>query len=216
MSYTCPISLEPIQFVAELTTCGHIFEAFMLYEHAQHSNLCPVCREIFRFSNIYHSRTLQNIISRDYNAKDISTQCDTDHAESHTIDNSTQTEITIEPQTITLSFNDVYRVIDLNRGYVNPESNNIKHLTNVNINNQRFKFDDITRVPINRYVYQSNIVDVEELAGILSVNNYFVYDLIPINNTGLRRYILYTIQHKLDGSFVTLSKYKNISNRLNP
>lgn len=206
----CPITLEPINTVCELTTCGHAFEymAIINYVFNGVNNGCPLCRTPFTFNNIYLSRNLQNYINLYNNRNDASTQ--TQFISPVEVVWKRMVEAT--KPLFNVGADDHFRIIDAD-DFINSASNTISHEQAVIRLNERFY--DGRPIPIDRYVYQSSVDDVASLARTLALTGYFVYDLFKINSTrGLHRYVLYTKPTKLNGNVVHLSKYKRLSNRI--
>lgn len=217
----CPITLEPINRVAELTTCGHAFEyeAILTHYHVGTSR-CPVCRTPFTLFDIYCSRNLQNYMHR----VEVSTQTEPTAVQNvwatitqylNYVDNSVRNvaaALMVNRQpAFTVGHNDCFRVVEPD-SFINPTSSTIRDEQSIIALNERFY--DGNPIKLNRFVYQTQSNDVKSVARTLALTGYFVYDLFAINRGPLYRYVLYSKDNKLSGTPVTLSKYRRFSTRL--
>lgn len=219
--FVCPISQEPIQYVAEITTCGHLFEYQALITSLYHgSRICPMCRAPFEFENVYHSPTLQKLICGVKSS--ISTQ--TDEVPALLTDAGIQTDAQpsledAEVQTSSVGeptenpFINVLSIISdghiddtpVNH-YYSPDQNyfRVVNMDQAYVNpNSTTVADDEYVIDQNRrfngmiglykYAYQTLDGNVTSVAHTLADTGYLVYDIFCLNPTTPRPLYRYVV-----------------------
>lgn len=230
----CPISGSPITTVAELTTCGHVFDLQSLFQMCVVSdNLhCAVCRTPFDVSKVYCSPTLQRLLvgrsdigtqTDGVITSDSSNQCSSDVFDSD--DDSTRAVYgsdDIQDESDDDSDDDdvppvgSFRTVDIvEDNYHNPQSRLFASMSKEDkdlIIYHNLKFGRLQH--LFKYAYQSISDDTVAVAKTLARSGYLVYDFFFVRKTqnGLNLYMLYSADLKSNGIKHNLCVYqkKNI------
>jgi len=217
----CPISGKTITTVAELTTCGHVFDLHSLFLQCNGDDLrCALCRAPFLRTSIYCSPTLQSLL---INKCDVGTQT-VDEGFDNSI--STQTESFYagsiapehgdEPDALSDISDDEppvgsFRTVDLvESNYVNPQSV-IFNTMDTNVKDIIVHYNSLfaRKQHLFKYIYQSLCDDASLVALTLARSGYLVYDIFYLRKTStLHMFMLYSSKYKSNMVEHHLSIYK--------
>lgn len=194
MSIICPITQTTIKNPIEITSCGHCFEKYALFEHiVRNGFICPYCRSRFTNDRLYESRTLAELCA----PKDAATQTE----DIEDVPMLIEADDSVERE--------YFRIVDLGEHHFNPQTRSVRAQQSGIIRHYNRQFPE--QVGLNRYVYQSINSDEVEVGEMLARTGYLVYDIFSLGMRGnLHQYVIYSTDKLRQGGYNRLSKYRRL------
>lgn len=225
----CPITGD-VAYQPVECSCGHLFDSPAITQWLNNHQHCPVSRQHLTVAMLKRSLLVEAMLaSLNLNRHDT---CTITGVNSVAVQTSSQ-PVMLAPYTCLsndlisvsdltpeqLNFHDGGRLLNVDDGLINPNSDNLDDIKDTIIRRNRSVLNTYNTpcdylyryLTLHKYTYQHKTMDPQVVATYLSNQGYFVYDTFRVGrNNGLSNFVVYSIHYRAHGVVNQLPRYRVI------